>query len=99
MDRLLVIQVFAMKTPSLRFAPAACCAFALGVLLSRPTAAEELEQHPPHEHGKVTINAALEGNQLVIEFDSPAINVVGFEHEQGAGSQEAHRDAKPRRRM
>lgn len=81
MDRLLVIQVFAMKTPSLRFAPAACCAFALCVLLSRPSAAEEFEQHPPHEHGKVTINAALEGNQLVIELDSPAVNVVGFEHE------------------
>jgi hypothetical protein len=77
----LVIQVTAMKTPSLLFAPAACCAVALCVLLTRPTLAEEFEQHPPHEHGKVTINAALDGNQLVIELDSPAVNVVGFEHE------------------
>ena len=81
MDRSPVIQVIAMKTPSLLFAPAACCAVALCVLLTRPTLAEEFEQHPPHEHGKVTINAALDGNQLVIELDSPAVNVVGFEHE------------------
>jgi Protein of unknown function (DUF2796) len=80
-DRSPVIQVIAMKTPSLLFASAACCAVALCVLLTRPTLAEEFEQHPPHEHGKVTINAALDGNQLVIELDSPAVNVVGFEHE------------------
>ena len=69
-----------MKTPSLAFVPAAYCAVAVCVLLIRPTLAEEFEQHPPHEHGKVTINAALDGNQLVIELDSPAVNVVGFEH-------------------
>jgi putative ABC transport system permease protein len=62
-DRSLVIQVTAMKTTSLVFAPAACCAVALCVLLTRPTRAEEFEQHPPHEHGKVTINAALDGSQ------------------------------------
>jgi Protein of unknown function (DUF2796) len=75
-----VIQVSAMKTPSLLFAPAACCAVAFCALLTHPSSAEEFEQHPPHEHGKVTINAALDGNQLVIELDSPAVNVVGFEH-------------------
>jgi hypothetical protein len=69
-----------MKTRSLLFAPAACCAVACCVLLTRPTLAEEFEQHPPHEHGKVTINAALDGTQLMIELDSPAVNVVGFEH-------------------
>ena len=65
-DYSLVIQVIAMKTPSLLSAAAACCA----VLLTRPALAAEFEQHPPHEHGKVTINAALDGNQLVIELDS-----------------------------
>ena len=69
-----------MKTPLL-FAPAACCAVACCVVLTRPSPAEEFEQHPPHEHGMVTINAALDGNQLVIELHSPAVNVVGFEHE------------------
>jgi hypothetical protein len=80
-DRSLVIQVIAMKTRSLLLAAAACCAAAFRVLVAQPILAEEFEQHPPHEHGKVTINAALDGNQLVIELDSPAVNVVGFEHE------------------
>jgi hypothetical protein len=42
---------------------------------------EEFEQHAAHEHGKVTINVALEEKKLVIELDSPAVNVIGFEHE------------------
>jgi Protein of unknown function (DUF2796) len=70
-----------MKTRSLLVASAACCAVAFGLFSSNSAAADEFEQHPPHEHGKVTINAALDGNQLVIELDSPAVNVVGFEHE------------------
>jgi hypothetical protein len=69
-----------MKTRLLPRA-AACCAAAVCIPLARPIPAQEFEQHPPHEHGKVTINAALDGNQLVIEISSPAVNVVGFEHE------------------
>jgi hypothetical protein len=42
---------------------------------------EEFEQHAAHEHGKVTINLAVQEQQLVIELHSPAVNVVGFEHE------------------
>ncbi|MGC4028479.1 MAG: DUF2796 domain-containing protein [Steroidobacteraceae bacterium] len=41
---------------------------------------DAFEQHGVHEHGKVTFNVALEGQQLVIEFDAPAANVIGFEH-------------------
>jgi hypothetical protein len=52
------------------------------VLLSRDSAAraEEFEQHHAHEHGKVTLNVAVEGNALVVELDASAANVVGFEH-------------------
>lgn len=70
-----------MKIRSLLVASAACCAVASCLVPSPPILADEFEQHPPHEHGKVIINAALDGNQLVIELDSPAVNVVGFEHE------------------
>jgi hypothetical protein len=76
-----VIQVIAMKVRSLHLASTACCSFAFCVLLTHAARAGEFEQHPPHEHGKVTINAAVDGNQLVVELDSPAVNVVGFEHE------------------
>jgi hypothetical protein len=45
-----------------------------------PMQIEGFEQHAAHEHGKVTINIALDGRELVVELDSPAVNVVGFEH-------------------
>ena len=34
-----------------------------------------------HEHGVSSMNIGLEGNKLQIELESPAMNVVGFEHE------------------
>jgi hypothetical protein len=58
--------------------------FCLGVLSFVATGSartEEFQQRGVHEHGKVTINAAVDGKDLVIELDSPAVNVVGFEHE------------------
>lgn len=43
--------------------------------------AEEHHDHMPHVHGAATLSIALEGNQLQMELDSPAINLVGFEHQ------------------
>jgi hypothetical protein len=56
------------------------CACALGVTATFAVHADEFEQHGAHEHGKITINAVLENQELSIELDAPAINVVGFEH-------------------
>lgn len=33
-----------------------------------------------HEHGVAKLNVVLDGNALELELDSPAMNVVGFEH-------------------
>ncbi|GAB3380868.1 DUF2796 domain-containing protein [Azotobacter armeniacus] len=33
-----------------------------------------------HEHGSALLNLALDGSVLEIEFASPAMNLVGFEH-------------------
>ncbi len=33
-----------------------------------------------HEHGVAKLNVVLEGNTLELELDSPAMNLVGFEH-------------------
>ncbi|WP_434773189.1 DUF2796 domain-containing protein [Pseudomonas entomophila] len=33
-----------------------------------------------HEHGVAQLNAVLDGNTLELELDSPAMNIVGFEH-------------------
>lgn len=36
--------------------------------------------HEAHEHGVAQLTLAIEGNVLAIEFESPAANLVGFEH-------------------
>ncbi|MES9961187.1 MAG: DUF2796 domain-containing protein [Sedimenticola sp.] len=41
----------------------------------------EHEQHEAHVHGEATLLIALEGKALEIEFLSPAMNIVGFEHQ------------------
>ena len=33
-----------------------------------------------HEHGVARLNASLDGETLELELDSPAMNLVGFEH-------------------
>jgi hypothetical protein len=67
-----------LKAAAITWLPARCvlifCASALCVN------AEEFEQHHAHEHGKVTLNVAIEKSTVVVELDAPAINVVGFEH-------------------
>ena len=40
----------------------------------------EHRQHGAHEHGSAKLLLATEDNQLHIEFKSPAMNIVGFEH-------------------
>ncbi len=41
---------------------------------------DERRQHGAHVHGIAALNLALEGQEVHIEFDSPAANIVGFEH-------------------
>lgn len=40
----------------------------------------EYRQHDSHVHGIASLNMALEGDEVHIELDSPAVNIVGFEH-------------------
>lgn len=37
-------------------------------------------QHDAHVHGEATLQLILQGNELAMEFHSPAMNIVGFEH-------------------
>mgnify|MGYP001815989737 CR=1 FL=1 len=41
---------------------------------------DEHRQHSAHVHGIAALNLALEGQEVHIELDSPAANIVGFEH-------------------
>ena len=42
-----------------------------------------------HEHGVGRLNAVLDGQALELEFDSPAMNLVGFEHKATTPSDKA----------
>jgi len=59
------------------------CTFASAVMLavvSTASASDTTRQLDSHEHGHATLNVAVDGNSLAIEFESPAANIVGFEH-------------------
>lgn len=60
-----------------------------GFLLGQAVHAEQesFRQHGAHVHGIGQLNVALEGDRLWIEFISPAINIVGFEHPPGTHEQ------------
>lgn len=40
----------------------------------------EYRQHGSHVHGIASLNLAAENGEIHIELDSPAANIVGFEH-------------------
>ncbi|MEG0862309.1 MAG: DUF2796 domain-containing protein [Pseudomonas sp.] len=42
-----------------------------------------------HEHGVARLNVALEGKVLELELESPAMNLVGFEHAANSDSDKA----------
>ncbi len=52
-------------------------------------AEHEHEKHEAHVHGEAQLLVALEDNTLEIEFLSPAMNILGFEH-QPANEAQSH---------
>ncbi|MCI0993410.1 DUF2796 domain-containing protein [Pseudomonas corrugata] len=46
-----------------------------------------------HEHGVGRLNAALDGQTLELELESPAMNLVGFEHEATSDADKAKVEA------
>jgi hypothetical protein len=57
--------------------------FALLPLAAAHAAEEHDHEHGSlgaHEHGVARLNAALDGQTLELELESPAMNLVGFEH-------------------
>ncbi|MEQ9519455.1 MAG: DUF2796 domain-containing protein [Parvibaculum sp.] len=58
----------------------ACAGLAFLVGSGVGAAAEETRHVDAHEHGAARLNIAQDGNVISMEFVSPAINIVGFEH-------------------
>ena len=52
----------------------------------------EHRQHDSHVHGIAALNLALEGREVEIELDSPAANIVGFEHAPSSEADQAALD-------
>lgn len=61
-------------------------------LLPLAAAAQDHEEHgslDKHEHGVASLNVALDGNTLEIQLESPALNLVGFEHAASSAADQA----------
>lgn len=53
----------------------------LGLVVALSLAfAQAAKAHGPHEHGVASLKIALDGEQVLIEFESPLGNLTGFEH-------------------
>ena len=53
----------------------------LGVLTIQSSAAEEPHRRlDAHEHGRGTLNIAVEGDKMTMELETPGMDIVGFEH-------------------
>ena len=66
--------------------------FLLGttLTLSHHLPAEEQHSHDAHEHGHGQLNLALDGQQLLIEFQAPAADLVGFEKTATTAQEKQH---------
>lgn len=56
------------------------CTMLLFALSLNCLAENEQRHHDAHEHGTTQMNLAIDVNQVFIELESPATNIVGFEH-------------------
>ncbi len=50
---------------------------------------EEFRSHEAHVHGKVEVNIAQDGQELLVEVTAPGADVVGFEHAPKTAEQKA----------
>lgn len=69
-----------MSQPSMRRGITFCLALACGTIMGASAEDEPFEEHHAHEHGVATLEVAVEATQLVLQFRSPAMNLLGFEH-------------------
>lgn len=68
----------------------ASCVLLAGIAVAQ--AHEEGHEHGAHEHGVARLYIAIEGGTVQLDLDSPAVNLVGFEHEPGDAKERAALD-------
>ncbi len=52
----------------------------IALVAAMPALAEDARQLDAHEHGVGTLNIAIEGTTLAMEFHAPGADIVGFEY-------------------
>jgi hypothetical protein len=52
----------------------------IALVAAFPALAEDTRQLDAHEHGVGTLNIAVEGATVVMEFEAPGADIVGFEY-------------------
>lgn len=52
----------------------------IALVAAFPAFAEETRQLDSHEHGVGTLNIAIDGPNVAMEFQAPGADIVGFEH-------------------
>jgi hypothetical protein len=68
---------------------AATLVFGLGVLANPALAHAQHREMGAHEHGRGTLNVAIEGSRLSMELEVPGADIVGFEHAATTSKQKA----------
>jgi uncharacterized protein DUF2796 len=65
--------------------------FAVGIGLAAAADAGHAQQRQAgaHEHGRGTLNIAVEGSRLSVELEAPGADIVGFEHKAKTQKQKA----------
>jgi len=63
--------------------------------MSSVVIADEHRHHSVHVHGEARLDIAVDGQNLLLELEAPAMDIVGFEHPAGdAGEHQRLQDAK-----
>ncbi len=76
-------------------APVLVGAIVLGLAATAPAMAGDNDRREAgaHEHGRGTLNIALDGNRLLLELEAPGDDLLGFEHEAHSAAEKATRDS------
>jgi hypothetical protein len=62
---------------------------AISMAQGNPHEGHEIRQHGIHVHGTASMSIVSEEQQLLLELDSPGMNIVGFEHAPNTAEQES----------
>ncbi|HEY7772913.1 MAG TPA: DUF2796 domain-containing protein [Marinagarivorans sp.] len=56
------------------------CVLIYGLLYGQPSVSQERPNPAAHTHGLASVTVVYDAGQLLIEMDTPAANLLGFEH-------------------